>query len=113
MQVKAFELRDRATFVPAVAILLAPSNEAEHYLLRRSGFPCDSPGQRPMILLGGLEGGPFHYDKYDWHGNGTRLTAHEYIEQHWDELESGQVICTEFIRGERTEPKESERTAKL
>lgn len=107
MKAKAFELRDRGTFVPAVAIKLEAENEAEAYLLRRAGFGTD----RKFVLLGSLEGGPFHYDKYDVQGNSTRFTAIEYIEEHFDELEPGQVICTETIRGERTVPKVSERLA--
>jgi len=105
MKSKAFELRDRGTFVPAVAIKLDAANEAEAYLLRRSGF---AEGES-YILLGALDGGLFHYDKYDCGQNGTRFTAHDYIRDNFDDLEPGQVICTEFIRGERTTPKTSER----
>jgi len=107
VKVKSFELRDRGTFVSAVAIQLVPDNEAERFLLRRSGFCLtDDP---PMILLGGLEGGKFAYDMYDWNGNGTRMTAHEYIQKNFDTLENGAVICTEHIRGEIETPKVSER----
>ena len=107
MKIKSFELRDRGTFVPAVAIQLTADNDAERYLLRRAGFSLmEYP---PMILLGGLEGGPFHYDMYDWGGNGTRMTAHDYIQKNFDALENGAVICTEHIRGERDTPKTSER----
>ena len=107
MKCKAFELRDRGTFFPAVAIKLEPDNEAERYLLRRAGFSLQ-PGDT-QILLGSLEGGPFHYDEYDVQGNSTRFTALQYIRAHFDELEPGAVICTETIRGERDQPKISER----
>jgi hypothetical protein len=107
MEVKAFELRDRATFVPAVAVRLEPKNEAEYYLLRRAGYPC-GPGDEPMILLAHMEGGWACYDPYAW-GTSTVITALPYIRANWDKLVSGQVICTEFIRGERAEPKLSER----
>jgi hypothetical protein len=106
MKVKAFELRDRGTFVPAIAIKLEANNDAELFLLRHAGY---GPG-KPMILLGSMNGGMFNYDAYDWGANGTKFTAHQYIEEHFDELESGQVICTEYIRGERETPKVSERT---
>lgn len=109
MEVKLFELRDRGTMVPVVAIKVAARSEAEHFLLRHSGYGLPSD----LILMGGLAGGEdkLTCDPYDWGGNGTRLTAHVYIQKHWAELASGQVICTEFIRGERETPKVSERLA--
>lgn len=108
MQVKAFELRDRGTCMPAVAIRLESANDAEAWLLRRAGFELATSFDAP-ILLGGIDGGPFHYDEFSVQGNSTRFTALKYIREHWDELESGQVICTETIRGERETPKISER----
>jgi|SRR6266576_688249 len=104
MKAKAFELRDSATFIPAVAIKLEPENEAERYLMRRAGYSL----HEPFVLLGKLDGGNFIYDEYD-DPTSTRRTALPYIREHFDELEPGQVICTEFIRGERAEPKKSER----
>ena len=106
MQAKAFELRDRGTFVPAVAIKLDPANEAEQYLIRRAGFHT-LPSE--FVLLTKIEGGKCSYDPHDWGINGTFLTAHPYIAAHFDELTPGQVICTEHLRGERAEPKTSER----
>lgn len=107
MIAKLFELRDRGTFIPALAIKLDSDNEAERWLLRRAGFSLeDFP---PYVLLGNLDGGQFNYDQYDWGLNGTKFTAQEFIREHFDELDSGSVICTEFIRGERPAPKISER----
>jgi hypothetical protein len=106
MQVKLFELRDRGTLVPVVAIKIESRNEGEHYLLRRSGYELPSD----LVLMAGLNAPDrITYDPHDWGGNGTRATAHDYIQKNWDKLESGQVICTEFIRGERATPKTSER----
>lgn len=107
METKLLELRDRATMVPVVCVKVAARSEAERFLLRHSGYGLPSD----LILMGGLAGGKdtLTCDPYDWGGNGTRTTAHVYIAAHWDELESGQVICTEFIRGERETPKVSER----
>jgi len=106
MKVKCFEVRDRATFMPCVAVKMESTDEAESYLLRRAGYNPTAP---PLILFGHMEGGKFAYDKYDHPGNSTRTTAHDYIEKHFDALVSGSVICTEFIRGERETPKPSER----
>jgi hypothetical protein len=108
LKAKAFELRDRGTFVPALAIQLDPANKAERWLLRRAGFSLDAAEEK-QILLGSVGGGPFHYDGFDVRGNSTRFTALKYIREHFDELEPGAVICTEHIRGERETPKTSER----
>lgn len=105
MKAKAFEVRDRGTFFPGVAIKLEAANAEESYLLRRAGFG----GEKTFILFGSLDGGPFHYDEFEVQGNSTRFTAIQYITENFDSLEPGQVICTETIRGERTSPKPSER----
>jgi len=107
MKAKAFEIRDIGTLMPAVAIQLTPENEAERFLMRRAGWSLtDEPHH---ILLGRLDGGKFVYDEYEMQHNSTFFTSIPYIREHFDELESGQVICTEFIRGERETPKQSER----
>ena len=36
-------------------------------------------------------------------------TAHEWLREHFDEIEDGGVVDVEFILGERAEPKRSER----
>jgi hypothetical protein len=94
--------------MPAVAIKLDPANDAELWLMRRAGYADAQGPDGCWILLGHLEGGPFHYDKYDT-GSSTRFTTLEYLAKHFDELEPGAVICTEHIRGERDTPKVSER----
>ena len=100
MEIKLFEIRDVATFIPAIAISL---ERADGYLVRRAGY-----GHR-CIMLGRLEGGRFSYDPYDW-DNRTFHTAHKHIEQNWDSLVSEQVIDVEFILGETSAPKPSENT---
>jgi len=106
MITKLFEVRDRATFLPVIATsMTSPASEAEFYLLRRAGY-----GVQPLILLTRLEGDntPACYDPYAW-GDRTMRTAHLYIQDHWNVLESGDVVDVEFILGERPAPKVSER----
>lgn len=118
MITKAFELRDRGTFIPVIATKMVPSTdtpgqyEPERYLLRRSGYPAD-PSDACVVLCRMEAGGVDRnatYDPYAW-GGGTRtfIVAHEYIIKHFDELTSGDVIDVEFILGETTEKKVSER----
>ena len=110
MIAKTFELRDRATFVPVLAVKLAPKTEADRYLLSRAGFGQMAAAQAEYVMLCGLDGGTDKAtcDPYDWGGNRTRLICHKYIIENFDGLYSGQVIDAEFILGETTKPKVSE-----
>jgi hypothetical protein len=50
------------------------------------------------------------YDPYHWPRDPrTKPYAHVYIEAHWHDLKDGDVIDVEFILGETTSPKVSER----
>jgi hypothetical protein len=112
MKTKLFEIRDRATFLPVIATLLSqPDNEAEQYLLRRVGYSCRSLKLLPCVLMGRLSGsGTFANDEYEHSGDTRTLrVAHRYIQKHWEELESGDVIDVEYLLKESTEPKISER----
>lgn len=107
MEVKLFELRDRGTFIPAIAVLMESDDPSEHYLLRRAGYGVS---QR-LALLTNLNGGSrAEYDAYAW-GSEPWRSAHDYINNHWDELKTGDVLDGEFIRGETTAPKQSERVS--
>lgn len=103
MKVKVLELRDRATFIPILAIDMNPDLAGSQcYLLRRCGYSCDG---RPNILITRLDanGGPAWNDLFGWSGR-TFPVAHQWIIQHWDELEDGSVVDVEFILGETEEP---------
>lgn len=112
MTSKMIEIRDRGTFIPALAVQLEPSSEEERWLLARAGFGTTAEAQRKYILLCRIVGGadkcttdPLHWER----GTRTYHIAHEYITEHWDELVSGSVVCVEHILGQRSEPKKSER----
>jgi hypothetical protein len=111
LHAKTFELRDRMTFIPLVAISCKVGDGAnieryvaDEYLLRRAGYGPECH----HILLTRLDGeSKACSDPYAW-GDRTFFRAHLYIEQHWDNLTSGDVIDVEFILGETTTPKISE-----
>jgi hypothetical protein len=106
MQTKLFEIRDIGTFIPAIATLMEPEDERDGYLLRRAGYGIGTG----LVLFTRLDGGPAHYDFYDWPaGTRTMRVAHEYIAGNWQALTTGDVICVETILGERETPKISER----
>jgi len=112
MQVKLFEVRDRATLIPCFGVLLGrdgdePMPVAEKFLLRRAGFGYSGA----HVLFGRLEGGECQYDAYGWGGDHGRTIAqaHRYVSEHWDELESGAVVDVEHVLGETAEAKRTER----
>ena len=107
MQAKALEIRDSGTFIPALAVDMNPEgSDEQRYLLRRCGYRCDGT---PNVILTALDGsGKATNDPYAWGGR-TYPVAHNYIIEHWTELRDGDVVDVEFILGERSEPKRSER----
>lgn len=130
MQLKLFELRDKGTFIPIFAFRcrsdiaaglpqriareFAGDEAAEPFwaagwrqdwLLKRAGYGDQQDG---LVMVGSLAGGHCHYDAFSFGSARTYQTAVAYIQENWDELDDGAVICVEFILGERDEPKPSE-----
>lgn len=110
MQIKLFELRDSATFIPVMAIKLGAQGDVENFLLARSGYGKDAITQNGYIVMFALPGGldKVTSDPYEW-GNRTRQVSCDYIIRKWDLLNSGDVIDVQYILGETTAPKTSER----
>jgi hypothetical protein len=110
MDIKILEIRDEATCIPVLCVNMNdPANEAQRYYLRRLGFPLDG---RPNVAMTHLDlsGAPIWNDPYGWRGNArTYATAHNYIYEHWHELQDGDVVDVQHILGETTEKKISER----
>jgi hypothetical protein len=120
MITKALEIRDSHTFIPVIAVKMVPSlilkggqqvdDEAERYLLRRSGYGFANP----CVVLVRMEASGVDrnatYDPFAWGGGSRTMTvAHDYITKNFDSLNSGDVIDVEFILGETKQPKQSER----
>ena len=119
MIAKALEIRDEGTLICALAVDMNPGiysddhpgmgteYDRQKYLLRRCGYPCDG---RPNIALTHLsaDGDPCWNDPYGWGGR-TWPVAHKWIIEHWNELKDGDVIDVQFILGETSAPKVSER----
>ena len=111
MEAKTFEIRDRATFIPAFAINPGNGafNEYDRWLWARAGYGLSPTEQGQYVILGNMnEPTRTRSDPYQW-GDRTMHTAHLYILEHWDELASGDVIDVQFILGETATRKTSER----
>ena len=98
MNVKFFEIRDKGTFIPALAIEISG---ASSWLARRAGFG------NAMIILIHLTGMRCQYDPYSW-GDRTMRTAHDHIANTWETQPSGAVVDVQFVLGETDAPKVSE-----
>lgn len=110
MEVKLIELRDRATFIPMVAMKLEPRSESERWLAARAGFGSLPDQQRQYVFLGRLDCSvPMQCDPYGWPESRTYMQAHVWLINHWDEIESGSVLDVEFILGESDTKKMTER----
>lgn len=116
MDVKLIEVRDRATFISAIAIKLSYGTPKERFLMRHAGYAeaqidpqVQEPlGLEPYVLFGRIDGGgTLEYDPYAWGGR-TMPVVHQYLIKHWSEVRSGDVVDVEFILGERAVAKESE-----
>jgi hypothetical protein len=112
MIAKTFEIRDKGTFIPVMAVRLEPGCEGDRYLFGRAGYGIVPEAQRRFVTLLRVDGGEGFAtsDPYAWTGTARTMTvAHKHIEEHFDQLESGAVVDVEFLMGVTAEPKKSER----
>src|SRR6516164_5864591 len=108
MEIKFLEVRDAGTFVPAIAIRVTGTGDAAaDSLPRRAGYSLDGAS----IILMHLTGCEAQYDPYDW-ANRTMQTAHVWLLEHFEQVAHGDVVDVEYILGERSAPKMSERFPK-
>ena len=113
---KTFEVRDRATTMPVLAVRLDPANEAERWCHSHTGYGIHPESQKGFVLCMRLAGGEgkFDCDPSGWGGDTrTMPIAHKFIAEHFDELETGSVVDVEFILGESKIQKRPEREEAL
>jgi hypothetical protein len=117
LRAKVLEVRDAMTLVPVLAIWLAPTDEAERWLLARAGYGEQPSVQRTYFVVLDLDGGVGRYEtsptEWQLRNNRTMQVAHQYIQDHWADLSSGDVVDVEYILGIAKEPKESDRTKEV
>ena len=107
---KTVEIRDAATFIPALAIALHPDTEHDRYLFGRAGYGTSPVRQGECVILARLAGGRGEAtcDPYDWTSR-TMQVAHDWIIKNFDAMESGAVVDVEYLLGKTSAPKRSER----
>ena len=101
---KFFEVRDRMTFIPAMAVRVASSHELTRAdrLRRRAGY-----GEGGVIYFTHLQTGETHNDPHDWDTR-TMAQAHNYAELNWEKLQDGELIDVRVLLGEEVTPCPSE-----
>lgn len=128
MQVKLFEVRDKMTFIPVVAVMIEPGprpgevppaaemfaaeqRAREAYLIRRCGYATHNRDAEVRETIVVRLDGTSKRAPSEWHDHGDRTmkAAHQYIASNWSTLRSGDVVDVEFILGETPTPKVSER----
>jgi hypothetical protein len=110
--IKMVEIRDRATCIPAFAILMLPENQDEVSLMRQTGYGFS----HPCVMLVSIEA-PWHSarssDEWQERSVRTMAIAHKYIEDNFSNISECQVIDVEFILGEVDAPCKSCRQEQL
>jgi len=111
LDVKIIEIRDRATFIPAMAVRMMGDNPKERWLLDRAGY--DQRTDRPVIVLCQIDGGDDlegQCDQLRWRSSlRTMQIAHNYLYKvGWHGFAAREVIDVEYILGESTTRKLSE-----
>lgn len=103
MESKVFEVRDRMTFIPLIAVRMNHREADERYLVRQAGW-------REEFLFGRMSNDSIALEHVArWRHCATLGTACEFIAQNWEALENGAVIDSEYIRGESKQPKVKQR----
>ena len=122
MKLKFLEIRDEGTCILALAIKMRARQpesfeqseltrfDIENWFLHyRSGYPVNSSSIMLMVLADGKATN----DPYEWPARGmgqrTMGTAHDWIIEHFDQLEDGDVVDVQVLLHETTTPKVSER----
>lgn len=101
---KFIEIRDNMTCIPAIAISGEPDDVAERFLWHRAGY-----GDSQVILMPLERPERASYDPYAQPHGRTMHETHKWLEEHFAEVESGQVVDVRVILGEQAEPVVSER----
>jgi len=118
-EVKLIEVRDDGTTMPCMVTALcanATMEEAERWLTRRGGWGEDQIGLYFAALCPenneyavGVVGHPYIHTWSQAQHSRTLKVAWEWVQTHWDEVSSGDVVDVEFLLGERKTPKLSDR----
>lgn len=101
METKILEIRDRATCIPIMAArpsVAVCRTAREFAIVSRAGFKHAGP-----VIVCKLSSGDCQLAPEAW-GDRTMSTAHLFIRNHWEEIESGETVDVPLILGESDKP---------
>jgi len=102
---KIIEVRDRMTFIPALAVLIRGTRDTqEGKLLRRAGYG----NSEFYVVLHHLQTGETRNDPNCWNNSRTMPAAHRWLLANWDGIPDGGLIDVRVVLGEEAEPCASE-----
>lgn len=106
METKLMELRDKGTCIPLLCI--KPNAGYMGFFEKKVLWRYGYKGSHAVILLRyDSPSRGTHNDAFEW-GDRTFQTAHQYVEEHWDDLKNGSLIDVRVILGETTKWCQSE-----
>jgi hypothetical protein len=118
-ETKIIELRDDATCMIVIVWLVRSHNDQEAWALRHIGFGKPDGGSfgthmfyegHPYMMAYDVENRRCDYDMCRLFGGSERYSnAMEWVREHFDELEGGEVVDVRFINGETNSPCKSDR----
>ena len=101
---KVLEIRDRATYIPVVAFKTAGESDAEQSLFKSVGLTNEH------LILVKLSDCTANYSSFRWDRQSrTMRVAHDYINAHWNNIKSGDVVDIEYILKETVSKKMPQR----
>lgn len=101
---KIIEVRDHATYIPALAVLIRGNrNSRAGIMLWGAGY-----GDVPFVILHHLQTGETRSDPNQWNNKRTMPAIHRFLIEHWDEVPDGGLIDVRVVLGETDTPCESE-----
>jgi len=103
METKLFEIRDRGTFFAVMATKMEDDNYYERFLLNHHGYSRNADLITMKHISVSQTRALVYPENIGW-GDRTYQTAHKYIYENWEELESGDVVDVEHILGETSKP---------
>ena len=104
MKTKMIEIRDDGTCIPALVIKMEAANAVEECYMWRTGYPRDGSS----IVLMRLSDQETKVDPYEWGTSRTMPLAHNWLCDHFDDIEEEAVLDVRFISGVRDNPVEPE-----
>jgi hypothetical protein len=107
IDIKLIEVRDMCTNITVFAFRTCDTTAVEDYYFNREGYGVDT------VVMGRLATMEANIEHYGWENNNTLFVAHSYIEDHFDELKTGDVVDVAFLNGRRDAPVKTDRPEHL